>query len=125
MSHGYPGRIAVFALLDQKTPGRGWDVAAHRVITQLVHHIETEGIANASMFCGLAGVHFAVLCASQGKKRYGQLLRDIGGLLVERVRKEYLLPWSTYVDRDGGVSARAWDLITGLSGILCTTIGGS
>ncbi len=117
-SHGYPAIILLFSTLDNSFPNQGWDQASHVVIQQLINLIEEKGIYNTSLFSGLTGINFSILCASKNKTRYKSLIKDLNNILIDKVRKEYLNPWDQCIQDGKFVPPLLWDLITGLSGVL-------
>jgi len=117
-SHGYPAIILLFSILDNSFPNQGWDQASHIMIQQLINLIEEKGIYNSSLFSGLTGINFSILCASKNKTRYKSLIEDLNNILIDKIKKEYLNPWDQFIENNKFVPPLLWDLITGLSGVL-------
>lgn len=56
LSHGYPGLIIAFSLMDEAFPSEGWSVTTKEYLSLLLDDIRLKGINNLSLFSGLGGI---------------------------------------------------------------------
>ncbi|WP_025689411.1 lanthionine synthetase C family protein [Paenibacillus zanthoxyli] len=116
LSAGYPGTILLFAEWDRQCPDEGWDLIAHSHLLVLQEGLRTGGYYNMSMFCGLAGVAFAVMSASRKGTRYTGFLTELNERITDGVWAALNEIKRTASEKEG-VSPMAYDVIMGLTGI--------
>lgn len=56
LSHGYPGLIIAFSLMEQAFPNEGWSAITKEYVCLLLDDIRQKGINNLSLFSGLGGI---------------------------------------------------------------------
>jgi len=117
MAGGFTGVLPLYVELDRLYPDDGWDLVAHHYILAIKSSIENDGIANISMFGGLAGICYYIHEASRGGKRYRKILDKLNGKLVDCLKSEYLLPFEKKLDASQPIHPRFYETIQGLSGI--------
>lgn len=115
LSHGYPGVVLLFAELHLLDPDGGWDRVAHEHLTRAGAAFRVRGSGIPSLFSGAGAVAFAALSASNGRRRYGNLLNQLDLLIVEQVAE--VLKAERERRADGvGAMVTVYDAIVGLSG---------
>jgi|GEM_PF-544945 len=117
LAGGYPGMVLLFAELDQLFPHDHWDTTAHAYIIQIKKHLEKEGVGNASLFGGLAGICFAIHRASRKGTRYQTLLNTLDKHLLEQIQHSYLEPFQKLLEAGNSIPATYYETIQGLAGI--------
>jgi lantibiotic biosynthesis protein len=103
--------------VDRLLPDRGWDRAGHVRLSGAARVAERDG-APLGLFDGIAGLGFAAQRLAAGRTRYGATLTAIddaiaGGVAASRT----MLAWTN------GLPVRAWDLISGITGIGAYLLG--
>jgi class I lanthipeptide synthase len=115
VGQGHAGLALLFAALDQRLPGDGWDLTAHRHLEVAVRAAERQPRLPAGLFAGLGGIGLVASCLSGGGGRYRRLLAAVDHALVPRVIR--LARPSPGAAGGRGGPVRAFDLISGLTGI--------
>ena len=103
--------------VDRLLPDSGWDRAGHVHLSRAARAAERDG-APLGLFDGVAGLGFAAQRLAAGRTRYGASLTAIddaiaGGVAASR----------TMLARTNGLPVRAWDLISGITGIGAYLLG--
>jgi class I lanthipeptide synthase len=97
--------------LDRWQPGADWDRAGHVHLSEAARAAERDG-APLGLFDGIAGLGFAAQWLAGGRARYGTMLTAIDDALAGGVAASHLV-----LARAHGLPVRAWDLISGITGI--------
>ena len=82
VAYGTAGLAAVFAAADRDDPGRGLDVAAHRMLAAAVDALPAA--TSLGLFDGACGVAFAAALAGQDGRRYTGLLNALDARLARQ-----------------------------------------
>jgi hypothetical protein len=101
----------VCAQLDRCFPDAGWDRAGHLHLTAAAGAAERDGTP-LGLFDGIAGLGYAAQRLAAGRARYGTLLPAIDDAIAGGVATS-----SARLARMSGMPVRAWDLISGITGI--------
>jgi lantibiotic biosynthesis protein len=101
----------VCAELDRLSPDSGWDRAGHEHLSATARAAERDGTP-VGLFDGVAGIGYAAQRLAAGRPRYGNLLTAIDEAIATTVAASR--PALAAMD---GMPVRAWDLISGLTGI--------
>jgi hypothetical protein len=101
----------VCAELDRLLPDAGWDRAGHLHLTAAGRTAERDGTP-LGLFDGVAGLGYTAQRLAAGRTRYGTLLASIDDAVAGGVAAS-----STRLARMSGMPVRAWDLISGITGI--------
>lgn len=101
----------VCAQLDRMFPDGGWDRAGHLHLTAAGRTAERGGTP-LGLFDGVAGLGYTAQRLAAGRTRYGTLLTAIDDAIAAGVAAS-----SARLARAGGMPVRAWDLISGITGI--------
>lgn len=99
------------AEVDRLLPEAGWDRAGHVHLTAVARAAEREGTP-LGLFDGVAGLGFAAQRLAAGRARYGTLVAAIDNAIAGGVAAS-----SARLARTRGMPVRAWDLISGITGI--------
>ena len=97
---GFAGLLLLFNSL-------GWEGAERECALKIKEEIERSGIADYSLFSGLAGICFALRQAG----RYGKMVQKLDDYLVDKVRGKVMHNLSSPLRME------EYDLISGLTGI--------
>ena len=103
--------------LDRLLPDSAWDRAGHDHLSRAARAAERDG-APLGLFDGVAGLGFAAQRLAAGRTRYGTSLTAIddaiaGGIAASRAM----------LARTNGLPVRAWDVISGITGIGAYLLG--
>ena len=101
----------VCAQVDRVLPDVGWDRAGHMHLSAAAQASERDG-APLGLFDGVAGLGYAAHRLAAGRTRYGGLLTSIDGAIASGVTAS-----RARLARASGLPVRAWDLISGITGI--------
>jgi hypothetical protein len=101
----------VCAQLDRLRPDAGWDREGHTHLTAAARTAERDGTA-LGLFNGVAGLGYTAERLAAGRTRYRTLLTAIDDTITSGVAAS-----SGRLARTSGPPVRAWDLISGLTGI--------
>lgn len=111
LSSGYPGILLLLSQLPS------CEEATNTYVLAIKEAIETDGIADLSLFGGAAGICFALQQASCGGTRYQRMIDRLHAFLLDRVEHRYLAPLKK--TRSDGIcsSPRFYDPIQGIVGV--------
>lgn len=98
---GWAGLLLLFSSLD------GAELAERECVLKIRQEIEREGIADFSLFSGLAGICFAL----RHTQRYGKMVQKLDDYLVDKVRSKVLKNLSS------PLKIEEYDPISGIAGI--------
>jgi lantibiotic biosynthesis protein len=101
----------VCAQLDRLLPEAGWDRAGHLHLTAAGRTAERDGTP-LGLFNGVAGLGYTAQRLAAGRTRYGTLLGAIDDAIAGGVATS-----SARLAGMSGMPVRAWDLISGITGI--------
>ena len=101
----------VCAELDRLLPDAGWDRAGHVHLSAAARAAESDGTP-LGLFDGVAGLGYAAQRLAAGRARYGTLLTAIDDTIADGVAAS-----GAALARTSGMPVRAWDLISGMTGI--------
>jgi len=101
----------VCAELDRLLPDAGWDRVGHAHLTAAARTAERDGTP-LGLFDGVAGLAYTAQRLAAGRTRYGTLLAAIDDTITSGVAAS-----SARLARPNGMPVRAWDLISGITGI--------
>jgi lantibiotic biosynthesis protein len=101
----------VCAQLDRSFPDAGWDRAGHVHLTAAGRTAERDGTP-LGLFDGVAGLGYAAQRLAAGRTRYGTLLTAIDDAIARGAAAS-----RDRLARMSGMPVRAWDLISGITGI--------
>jgi lantibiotic biosynthesis protein len=117
LANGYSGLILLFSVLDDHYPGEKWDFICHHYVLKIKEIIETQGIANLSLFEGIAGCAFAIQHASKEENRYKKLLIRFNEFLFNKMNDAYFFTLQEKFDLGLPIMPNAYDLMSGICGI--------
>ncbi|CAH8713152.1 lanthionine synthetase C family protein [Paenibacillus thiaminolyticus] len=115
LGNGFPGICLLLGKLDELFPDEGWDLVGHKYLKKMQSLIQQNGIADFSLFDGLAGILIGIEALSRGRTRYQGLLHSLLTFFEEEVLrgiKFYKEEWL-----EGNVKISDYDVISGFAGI--------
>jgi hypothetical protein len=113
VAQGCAGLAIVSGYLDACFPGEGWDVVAHRQVSEAAREAEQMTSVSTSLYDGLSGMALAAFLLSRGGSRYQKLLTTVDTALVPSV----LSACHRAMTRPSGIGVQDFDLISGLTGV--------
>lgn len=118
-SSGYPGILLLFTELERQFPNEGWEKSVHNYVLAIKAAIEQEGLRRGqqSLFGGLAGVCFALQCASLQGKRYKSMIDKLDNFLISAVESHYLVPLRQNLNNGVPSSPMLYEMMQGIAGI--------
>ncbi|MBS0649054.1 MAG: lanthionine synthetase C family protein [Verrucomicrobia bacterium] len=118
LTSGYPSLVVFFAALDNLFPGEKWDEITHIYILKIKDILEEDGILkSASLYAGIAGICFAIYCASRECSRYQKLLLKLESVLAEKLERDYFIPLRANLRNERSSPASLYDPVQGIIGI--------
>jgi hypothetical protein len=118
-AQGYAGLALLWGQLDRCFPNEGWDAVGHEHLEIAAEGTATQVWLSSGAFSGIGGLAFAACYLSRSGTRYARLLATLDKGLIHR-----LVPRIAYLNSlHTGVPSDAFDVISGLSGMVPYLLG--
>lgn len=105
------GMALVYSAADELQPEDGWDRLAFAHAQRLIKCFTATPDLGIGLFCGTAGVAYALCALSRGGVRYQRALRDVDAVLLRKMDSRLVA-----LPRLGGLAPGTYDVISGLAG---------
>lgn len=113
LAAGFPATVLLYAELDRQQPDQGWDRIGRAHVSALLEALAHEGAGSPGLLGGVAGMAFAVRCASRDGARYARVLAKLDAAAVDLANG--VLDEAEALEH--GTTARVYDGISGVAGI--------